>query len=72
MTAEDRTQRAVLGALLEAHPGPLTRPELARLLGDEIATADAIAALDRDGVANVSGDLVFASRAAVRADALRL
>ena len=70
--ADDRIQRAALGALLEAHPGPLSEHELASILGDEIAAADTLAALKRDGLANVAGQLVFASRAAVRADALRL
>jgi chromosome segregation and condensation protein ScpB len=68
----DRAERAALGALLDAHPGPLSRAELARLLGDPVAAHDALAALVRDGVANACGDLAWASRAAVRADALRL
>ena len=71
MTADD-LERAALGALLEAHPGPLSAHELAAILGDEIAAADALAALRRDGLANVAEGLAFASRAAVRADVLRL
>ena len=69
MTDED-AQRIVFGALLEAHPGPLSLSELVTMLHDSVAACDAVGALRRDGVANVAGDLVFASRAAVRADAL--
>ena len=65
-------ERVVLGALLEAHPGGLSRTELARLLGDRVAAADAVAALIRDGVANAAGKVVFASRAAVRTDQLQI
>src|SRR4051794_37411170 len=68
----DVMERAVWGALLEAHPGPLTQAELARMFGDRVAVQDAVAALVRDGLANQAGELVFASRAAVRADQLRL
>ncbi len=64
-------QRVVLGALLEAHPGPLSRAELATMLNDAIAAADAIDALLRDGVANRAEELVFASHAAIRTDQLR-
>jgi hypothetical protein len=63
-------QRAILTALLEAHPGPLSRTELAAMLGDPIDAEDAIAALLRDGVANRAGDLLFASLAAIRVDEL--
>jgi hypothetical protein len=70
---EHEAQRITFGALLEAHPGPLSRSELATMLGgDPIAVADAVGALQRDGVANVEGSLVFASRAAVRADQLSI
>jgi hypothetical protein len=65
-------ERVVFGALLEAHPGPLSRAEVATLLGDRITAADAVSGLQRDGLANVEGTLVFASRAAVRADQLTL
>jgi hypothetical protein len=63
-------QRVVFGALLEAHPGPLSRGELAAILGDPIAARDAVDALVRDGVANIADELVFASRPAVRTDQL--
>lgn len=71
VAAED-AQRIVFGALLESHPGPLSRGELATRLADPIAATDAVDALARDGVANLAGDMVFASRAAVRADQLGL
>jgi hypothetical protein len=65
-------ERTVLGALLEAHPAPLSYAELVTMLGDGLAVHDAIGALQRDGLANVTGDLVFASRAAVRGDELAI
>jgi hypothetical protein len=64
--------RAAFGALLEAHPAPLSRLELSTQLGSPVGAADAISSLVRDGLANVAGELVFASRAAIRADSLRL
>jgi chromosome segregation and condensation protein ScpB len=66
----ERAQRVVLGALLEAHRGPLSRSELAAMLGDPISAHDAVDALARDGLANTADELVLASRAAVRADQL--
>jgi hypothetical protein len=65
-------ERVMLGALLEAHPGGLSRAELARLIANRVAAEDAIATLVRDGVANTGGELVFASRAAVRTDQLQI
>ena len=65
-------ERVVIGALLEAHPGGLSRAELARLVANRVAAEDAVATLVRDGVANVAGELVFASRAAVRTDQLQI
>lgn len=67
---DHEAQRIIFGALLEIHPGHLSRSELSTLLGDQIAAHDAVGTLERDGVANVEGSLVFASRAAVRADQL--
>jgi hypothetical protein len=69
---DERAQRIVFGALLEAHPGPLSRSELATMLRDPVAATDAVDALVRDGVANLAGEMVFASRAATRADQLGL
>ena len=65
-------ERVAFGALLESHPAPLSRTELAAILGDPIGAEDALSGLQRDGLALVEGALAFASRAAVRADALRL
>jgi hypothetical protein len=65
-------ERVVFEALLEDHPGPFSRAEVATLLGDRIAAADAVSGRQRDGLADVEGSLVFASRAAVRADQLTL
>lgn len=70
--ADERAQRIVFGALLEADPGALSRSELATMLGDPVAATDAVDALVRDGVANHAGEMVFASRAAIRADRLGL
>jgi hypothetical protein len=53
-------QRVDCGALLESHPAPLSRGELARLLADPIAATDAVDALAREGVVNLAGDMVFA------------
>jgi hypothetical protein len=58
----------IFGALLEAQPGPLSRAEIGTMLGDPLAAHDAVEELRRDGVALVQGELVFASRAAVRTD----
>jgi hypothetical protein len=68
MTDPCTAESGIMGALPEAHPGPLSRVEIASMLGDRLVAADAVGALQRDGVANVEGSLVFASRAAVRAD----
>jgi hypothetical protein len=68
----ERAERVVLGAPLEAHPGPLSLDELARVVGDQVAATDAVDGLARDGAVNREGTLVFASRAAVRVDQLRL
>jgi hypothetical protein len=65
-------ERVVFGALIDAAPSPLSLTELAALLGSPIDAADAVGALRRDGLANVAGALVFASRAAVRGDQLAI
>ena len=63
--------RIALGLLLERHPAPVHVEELARNV-DNVAAHDAVASLVRDGLAHQEGSLVFASRAAVRADELAL
>lgn len=61
-------QRDLLTALLEAHPRLFETGEL----GDRFPEADSsIRCLLEDGLATRLGDLIGASRAAVRFDALR-
>lgn len=67
----DRDQRATLGLLLERHPRMLSVAELQDRLPD-VAVPAAIGALHEDGLATRLGDLVGASRAAVRTDQLLL
>jgi hypothetical protein len=59
----DSMQRAVLDTLLDAHPKLLHRDELRVQLGD---CDQALRVLIADGLATRLGDLVGASRAAVR------
>lgn len=66
----DYAQRTVLGMLLESHPAMLTLDELHRQLADVDGVDDAIAHLSSDGLANRVGEMIGASRAAVRADEL--
>jgi hypothetical protein len=67
----DKAQRAILGALLAAHPRLLDLDELDSGLGDIPRSREAIRVLVGDGLATQLGDHVGASRAAVRFDALR-
>ena len=62
------SQRAVLEALLAAHPRLLHRDELEAQLGE---TETALRVLIDDGLARRVGDLVGVSRAAVRFENLR-
>jgi hypothetical protein len=71
MTDYDSAQRAVLGALLDAHPRLLGTDELEDGLPDVPRTREALRVLVGDGLATRLGDRVGASRAAVRFDALR-
>jgi hypothetical protein len=70
MIDADYAQRALLGLLLERHPAMITIEEVRRALSDVPDLESAIAQLVADGVANRVGDLIGASRAAVRADQL--
>jgi hypothetical protein len=66
-------QRAiVLQVLREDHVKPWTRAELESEIYDiePLAISDALAALNADGVVNIAGEQVRASRAARRMDAL--
>jgi hypothetical protein len=71
MTDPDFAQRAVLGALLEAHPRLLGLEELVTRLADVPRAREALRVLTDDGLATRLGDRVGLSRAAVRFDALR-
>jgi hypothetical protein len=70
MTDHDFAQRAVLGALLAAHPRMLGLEELQAQLADVPRARDALRVLVDDGLATRLGDQVGCSRAAVRFDAL--
>ena len=71
MTDYDTAQRAVLTALLAAHPRLLGTEEIEEGLADVPRTREALRVLVGDGLATRLGDRVGASRAAVRFDALR-
>ena len=71
MTNYDRAQRAVLGALLEAHPRLLGIDELHAGFRDVPRPGEALRVLVADGLATQLGDRVGASRAAVRFNELR-
>jgi DNA-binding GntR family transcriptional regulator len=70
MPDPDSAQRAILGALLEAHPRMLELDELAAQLADVPRVREALRVLVDDGLATRLGDRVGVSRAAVRFDAL--
>jgi hypothetical protein len=75
---DDRVQQAVLGLLLDAHPGQRSIDEVAREMTDQpddFARRDAIDNAVRDlvgaGLLHRHGPFVFATRAAVRFDELK-
>ena len=70
MADHNTAQRAVLGALLAAHPRMLGIDELATQLADVPRAREALRVLVDDGLATRLGDRVGCSRAAVRFDAL--
>ena len=70
MSDYDLAQRAVLRALLAAHPRMLGIDELVSQLVDVPSPRDALRVLVDDGLATRLGDRVGCSRAAVRFDAL--
>jgi predicted transcriptional regulator len=66
-------QRAVLSLVLEAHPKPLTIPDLARELGGEDTAAErAVVSLVGVGLLQCGGISVSATDAALRQDRLEL
>jgi hypothetical protein len=70
MTDQDLPQRAVLRALLAAHPRMLGLDELVAQLADVPRVRKALRVLVDDGLATRLGDRVGVARAAVRFDAL--
>jgi len=70
MSDYDLAQRAVLRALLAAHPRMLGIDELVSQLVDVPRPRDALRILVDDGLATRLGDRVGCSRAAVRFEAL--
>jgi hypothetical protein len=68
----DLSQRAVLGLLLEKHPAMVSVEELRRHMANVPRVDEALEHLLRDGVATKLGDLVGASRVAIRTDQLAL
>jgi hypothetical protein len=70
MTDAYSAQRAVLGALLKAHPRLLALDQLAAELPEVPRVREAARVLIDDGLVTRLGDLVGASRAAVRFKAL--
>jgi hypothetical protein len=71
MSDYDLAQRALLEALLEAHPRLLGIDDLGTRLRDVPRTGEALRVLVGDGLVTRLGDRVGVSRAAVRFDALR-
>jgi hypothetical protein len=67
----DLAERAALDLVLTSQgPGLWSMAELSRALGCEVRAADAVAGLFAAGLVHRHGEFVFATRAAVRADAL--
>jgi hypothetical protein len=71
MADYDSAQRAVLSALLAAHPRMLDKDELTKRLSDVPRVREALRVLIDDGLATRLGDRIGVSRAAVRFDALK-
>jgi hypothetical protein len=71
MTDYDSGQRAVLGALLAAHPRLVGLDDLEAQLVEVPRVREALRVLVQDGLATRLGDRVGCSRAAVRFDALK-
>jgi HD-like signal output (HDOD) protein len=67
----DDLARAVLSLLVDEHPAQLSFDELVREMGKEpFLVTDAVDDLVAAGLLHRHGDFVFATRAAVRCDAL--
>lgn len=70
MSDHDFAQRAVLDALLQAHPRMLSVDDLIAQLEDVPRAREAIRVLIEDGLATRLGEIVGVSRAVVRFAAL--
>ncbi len=70
MITADAAQRALLEVLFDAHPTMLTVAELHRRMPDEADADHALHQLMDDGLATRLGELIGASRTAVRAKQL--
>lgn len=64
-SADRAAQRAVIGIVLEAHPGLFAREEIAREIGDLEETERAIGELAASGLVRLEGSTVIATRAAL-------
>ena len=69
MPSGDVTQRAVLGAVLAAHPQPVTLDELRASMPD-LDIGPAVVCLIEDGLVVPDGDQFRATRAVVRYEEL--
>jgi hypothetical protein len=63
---QDILDTAVLSVVLERHPAPVHRDDLARAFAPDDWTSSVVA-LIADGLLHGEGDLILASRAAIRA-----
>jgi hypothetical protein len=70
MSDPDFSQRVVLGAILEAHPRMLQLNDLTAQLAEVARVDEAVRILDADGLVRRLGDLIGATRAAVRFEQL--
>lgn len=65
---DDRIDTAIMGLLFESER-PVSTEEVAREMGDQLATTDALARLHGAGLLHrLDGGFVFATRAAVYAE----
>jgi hypothetical protein len=63
------TDEAIMGLLVEDR-GPWATGEVERMIGNQLATADSLARLQRGGLLHQCGDFVFATRTALEAAGL--
>jgi hypothetical protein len=63
---EERIDTAVLALLLDDHGRPWSDDEVAREVGDPMATTDSLARLHGAGLIHRLGGFVFATRTALR------